>query len=498
MRVWKLAPLLIACHLGMPLVFADDVKSLKISDKFLDKIGDNQRAIKPLKLVDVLAASNQHMPAILASISDRNAASGRALSAQGAFDTTLSTDGFRRATGFWDGQVVNTEARRNLDNVGVQVYGGYRLSDGNFPIYEDVNFTNSLGEAKVGALFSLLRNRDIDTNRFTRRDSQLALEQSKLDVLLTQVSIQRAALIAYWRWIAAGKQYSVYSELLDIALERQKALDIQVEEGAVAEIFKLENQQNITRRQTLKTQAEQALRTTANQLSFYLRSSEGNTRIPSSEEIPVDITTSEFSNNNYGRPISVSEILSTRPELQQLRIAVERINQKIRLRENDLKPQLDFNVELSHDLGSVKEGGESRDSTDGIIGFEFSVPLGLRAARGNLETAKAEKDAINYRVQALEDQIAIEIENIIVDLEAAINLLKLAQRDVVQTQAMAVAESQRFENGASDFFLVNVREENSANARIAEYKALLQLKAAEASFAAATIDVEHLGITFIQ
>lgn len=61
-----------------------------------------------------------------------------------------------------------TAATCSIANNGGYVYGGYRVSRGTFPVYEDQNYTNRLGEVKVGALFSLLRDRLVDERR-TRR-----------------------------------------------------------------------------------------------------------------------------------------------------------------------------------------------------------------------------------------------------------------------------------------------------------------------------------------
>ena len=48
------------------------------------------------------------------------------------------------------------EARQALRPYGAEVFGSYRVSNGNFPTYENENYTNNLGEIKVGALFSLI------------------------------------------------------------------------------------------------------------------------------------------------------------------------------------------------------------------------------------------------------------------------------------------------------------------------------------------------------
>jgi outer membrane protein TolC len=192
--------------------------------------------------------------------------------------------------------------------------------------------------------------------------------------------------------------------------------------------------------------------------------------------------------------IELSNILRNRPELRRLRLGLERLRKKITLRENDLKPQLDFNVEVSHDFGAIAEGGASRDSTDTIVGFQFSIPLGQRSAKGRLQAAKAERKAMMYRERRIQDQISTELEAILVDISAANELLNLAGDDVRQSRAMQKAEEKRFANGASDFFLLNIREETAANAEIRKMTANLEVHRAYANYAAATINTKALGI----
>ncbi len=115
--------------------------------------------LDPLFVEEVLASSAERFPQVLESLAQRRAASGQALASQGAFDLVFSADGFSRATGFWDGSVIEGKATQALRPLGAQVFGSYRISDGRFPIYEDINFTNQAGELKVGLLFSLLRDR---------------------------------------------------------------------------------------------------------------------------------------------------------------------------------------------------------------------------------------------------------------------------------------------------------------------------------------------------
>jgi outer membrane protein TolC len=72
--------------------------------------------------------------------------------------------------------------------------------------------------------------------------------------------------------------------------------------------------------------------------------------------------------------------------------------------------------------------------------------------------------------------------------------MELARQDVELSETMRRAEVRRFEQGASDFFLVNIREETAANARIGYFEALQRTRVARANYDAATVNLERLGI----
>ena len=448
----------------------------------------------PLLPAELLQSSATRFPDILESLARERAANGDRLAADGAFDLVFNASGYDRATGFWSGAVLNTEVRQNLRGNGGQVYGGYRVSDGRFPIYEDINFTNNGGEFKVGALFSLLRNRSFDQRRFRVADARLASTQASLEVTLTQIGVQQQALNAYWRWIATGRELSTYGELLQIAQDRAVGLQEQVRKGALPEIALTENQQNIIRREILVAEAERSFHLATNALSFFLRDSAGNLVTPDISRLPDEALLDPLEDLDTLVQADPGEVLLNRPELASLRVAIDRAHNKVRLSENDLKPDLDFNIEVSRDVGRIAEGGISRDSTDTVLGFRFSIPLQRREARGRLQRAEAELRANQLRRQRTEDQISIELNDILINLKTAFNLTDLAQSEVVQANVMVEAERKKFALGASDFFLVNIREERAADAQIRKTRAILNGRLAQTSYNAATVNLAEFGL----
>lgn len=447
----------------------------------------------PLQLNEVLTSSARHFPQILESLAAQRAAQGTALEAEGAFDLVFSADA-RGNAGYYDNTAVRGGARQRLRSVGGELYSDYKVSNGRFPLYQDSSYTSTAGTVRLGALFSLLRDRDIDPQRFGVVDARLNLQEAELDVLMTRIGIQERALVAYWDWVAKGRQLAVYEELLRIATQRQDGLEDEVERGARAEIFLTENLQNITRRQILVTNAERDLAIATNVLSLYYRDESGRPVIVSAERLPSPFPIDTVFQEATPLPVPLSEALERRPELSILRTAIEREQNRILLAQNQLKPRLDVFLEVQQGLGTVAEGGPSRDSTDAMAGVTFSVPLQQRAGRGRLIRAQADLDATQFQQRLREDQIELEIRNLLVDLNISRDLLMLADQEVQQSEIMRDSEVRRFESGASDFFLLNIREETAANARIRLLEAELQARIARANYDAATVDVERLGI----
>ena len=334
----------------------------------------------------------------------------------------------------------------------------------------------------------------IDERRFREFDSRLALEQADLEVLLTRVGVQQQALLAYWAWVAAGQQLDIYENLLAIALERENGLEREVKSGRRAEIFLTENAQNITRRRTLVTTAERDFRRAGNRLAFFLRDDSGLPVIPDPARLPhPEVVTPR--EKAPVPPLDIPSTLERRPELRILQTAMQRAVRKVELSENALMPQLDLNFELSQPFGDIGEGGVSRDETDAIVGLTFSVPLERRAARGKLSQAEAKLEALRAERRRLEDKVEIELRNILLELNIALRLMELAALEVEQSEIMRRAEVTRFERGASDFFLVNIREETAANARVRYFDAYRRTRIARANYDAATVNLGRLGIT---
>jgi outer membrane protein TolC len=444
-------------------------------------------AAGPLTLDEVLRSSATHAPAILEAITRERQADGRRLSAEGAFDLLFEGDAQSRALGYYDGTVVEARATRPLATNGGALYGGYRVSRGTFPVYEDKSFTNRLGEVKVGAVFSLMRDRLIDERRgrLGLADRDIAL--ARLDREMVAIGVQRRAIDAYQAWVVAGKRAAVYRDLLGLASERQASIVRQVQLGARPEILATENRQNIVRRQTLLVRAEQELAAAANALSFYLRDASGERIVPGADRLPDRFPELRV-------PVLGPDLAQRieRPDLQAILVRLDQVEVKRALAENELRPRLDVKAEAAKDVGPVGLGGPNRTPTEGIVGLRFSLPLERRVARGKIAEAAAEATGLRFRRKLIEDQILVEVNGLAIQVAAAERLVDLAGDETALANRMAEAERRRFHLGASDFLVVNLREESAADARLRQLEAEYRRSAARAELVAATFDREQL------
>jgi outer membrane protein TolC len=441
-----------------------------------------------LTLGEVLSSSRQHTPQVLEAMARVRAAEGRRLATEGAFDIVFKGDADSRLDGFYDGKSLGAGVSRPLQTRGGELYAGYRVSDGRFPIYEDERYTNQLGELKAGVVFALLRDRLIDDRRFARTQADVDIELARNEQLVVAIGVQRRAMDAYGTWVATGLRLAILRDLLALAEGRQEGLRGQVARGLKPRILLVENDQNILRRRSLVVEAEQALAIAASRLSLFLRDETGSPMTPAPSRLPSALPPAPIPSGD------ARTLAAARPDLQAIDLRMRQARERLALTRNAALPRLDLVLETSRDFGDIGPGGASRSGTEPRVGLRFSVPLQQRSAKGQLAATEAELDAQGLRRRLLEDQIGVELDTIQTDIAATRRVVELAVAEQARASELAVAERRRFELGASDLFLVQVREEAEASARIRAIETAWRETQARAELAAVTADLTALGL----
>lgn len=421
-----------------------------------------------LTLEEVLRSSHTHAPQIanaLIKVEEKDAAIQEA---QGAFDWELNGTAAQR-TGIYDGNFADTQVTRRLSDSNVRLYGGYRVSDGELPIYEDIYNSSTGGEATIGVAFALLRDRIIDEERFRFRDAVIAKKQQETEAYLVKLRIQSQAMQAYATWLAQAHALEVIEELASLARERQQALSAQAGAGDIARIYLTENKQNIARREAQAADARRRLKQSAQKLSLFYRDDNGNPLVPESDAVPAliaETTESKIFDTNLDEIIT--SVQDLRPEQIMIDFSMKRAKNRVLLGENARLPKLDLALEAGQNMGSdaaIDAGSEGRAM------LRLSVPLQQNTADGRIRAAQAQLKSLEIERRLLNDRIAADIRAAAATAIETREEIVAASEEVDASIAMRVAETKRFADGDTDFFVLNMREERVAEAKLRKINA---------------------------
>jgi outer membrane protein TolC len=469
-------------RLFMPLVLLV-VSALPVQAQDQRPVAD-----KPTTLDSVITSALEHFPMILAAKADIEVRQGELLATNGAFDPRLEGSLNDRLQGYYSGDSLDGGFVQELPFMNSRIFGGYRLSSGDFPQYSLGSLTRDEGEYRLGFSLSLLRDRDIDADRAARQSASLALLAESRGLSLQQLNLLQDVYVAYVRWLVSWKLRDAYQELLSISLERGEAIAMSIAEGNSAEILQVENNQAVLQRRALVTEADRQISMQAERLALYLRDEAGNMLIPvydAALSLPAE------DGELLARPVDslLQEIFERRPEIAQARLKREQSEIKLALAENLGKPRLDFKLYNSRDFGS---GLQSLAGNETVADLSFSIPLRTREARGKARAAEAEISAQGHRIRLLMDQLEVEVRQSRVNLEATRQLEELAMAELDAAEQLAAAERARFQAGLSDFFLLNIRERQIAEAQLKRWQAFLQHQTALADYYGATMRLPGL------
>lgn len=438
-----------------------------------------------LTLEEVVKSALKNYPKIFSHYDKIRAAESNLLAAKGFFDIRLKQNYSDRTRGYYDGKSYDTELEKQLGTMGAKVYGGYRKSYGKFPDYEGGSLTNSRGEFRAGAKFSLLKDRDIDQNRLSLILGNLSVEEAKVELENIKMEIARDATKAYWVWVAAGKILHIYEDLYQLSVNRQKQLEIKSQKGDIANIIAVENRKNLLKRKASLAKVRQEFEASALYLSLFWRDDNGNSLKPQIWQLPELNTELSAIPKEKDVRNAQEEALKRRPEIKILMIkSDEQLGQK-KYAQNLLAPQLDVEVGASKDEGA---GPISRAQSNNFAGLNFSFPLQQREGKGKLAEADSKLSALKYEKALLEDQIRVEIDQIMVKLLTIFETHGLLSEEAKLAEVLQNAEVEKFKHGVSNFFLVNLREQDSAASKAAVIEVFKEFQNSMADYHLAIFD----------
>ncbi len=425
----------------------------------------------PLTLDSVLNTLATSFPLILAMEQERGIAGGQRLAAEGSFDTLLRARAADQ-TGTFSSARLDFVAEQPILENGGSVFAGWRMGDGNFPIYYGDRKTADGGEFRAGVAVPLLRDRPIDRRRVALRQAQIQEQLADPVIRRARLDFYRAAAFAYWNWVAAGEQYRVARELLGLARDRQGFVDERFKLGADPETLPVLNKRLIASREESLLAAERALQAAALRLSLYHRDAVGNPIVPSPIRLPaslLDGAPTAPRSNQLAEDVAVA--LQNRPELERFRLLKERAATDVALARNRTRPGLNAFAAAAQDVGFSKKtaggaGPFATDRTTAEFGLTFELEAQRRDALGRLRAAEALLAQTTAQERFARDEIAVQVQDATSELTLTYQRLERAREEYRQAARVRELETESFRQGRTSLIDLNLQEIATAEAQL--------------------------------
>ena len=324
-----------------------------------------------------------------------------------------------------------------------------------------------------------------------RNNLEISEHQFKTVLLDTIYRVEEA----YWNLVYAYEDYQVKKDSLKLAEASLAKTKKEVELGKVAPIELLNAQTTVAQREAELFQAEALVAQSEDALRDVLN-------LPQDQELPPRLKPQDYPRYEP-REISLEEALQKaflyRPELKSQRKLIESNQLNFSFARNQLLPGLDLSFSywspgVSGDrllylndnpfLGIIvgKEKGSASDSLRDAFGFRYknwsvaltlSLPLSNVLSRAEYVKSRLELEKSQLALQDLERQIRLEVKNALREIKTSAKRVEAFRIAREWAEKRLRAEERKLQLGLTTNFFVFQYQEELANARSQELRAMV-------------------------
>jgi outer membrane protein TolC len=352
----------------------------------------------------------------------------------------------------------------------------------------------------------LLRGFGVKYNRVRIRAARNNVRATEAQLKLTAMTAVAEIVKAYWDLVGAVQAVQVSQASLDNARRLMKVNETRREIGTAADIEVLSAKTGVATRQSDLITARSRVGDASDRLKQLLDLREGD-RFSQMIILPVDRPNTAdnygFDPEAYEEALegSIAKALERRPELEIAAIQIENAELDEYRSRRDMLPQFDI-------TGNFGQGGRDeklRDALNGMrdgddeiwgYGFQASVPIGNRAARGAYRRSKLTTRQAELREAKQRTDIMAMVNLMARGVLTNQTLIASNEQAVRLQEAEVAAEEQRLQLGVTTSWQVLQVQEQLTGARtallqseVAYEKALIDLQLAEGTL------LENLEIT---
>ena len=339
---------------------------------------------------------------------------------------------------------------------------------------EGSNFPRTTeGRVALSLTQPLLRNLWIDPIRYTIALSRNQLDSSEWGVHFRIMDIITRVETAYYDLIAARENVKVQEGALELAEQLLAENRKRVEVGALAPLDEKQAESQVAASRADLLSARNVVSIQQNVLKGLLSDDFSRWQHVMLEPSEPLVAVPE----SFDVQASWKNGITLRPDLEQARLAVDRLGITLKYQKNQLFPQLDLvgtfgrlgrSTEYSGFFGDIENSRGPFYS----IRAEFSVPLGRREARNTYRAVRAQEEQAVLQLKQLEQGIMLQIDNAVKLAETDLQRVEATRERRLYAEQALDAERKKLENGKSTSFFVLQFQRDLTEARSAEIQAL--------------------------
>jgi outer membrane protein, heavy metal efflux system len=437
-----------------------------------------EEAALGLQLSQVLESVNKNYPPLRAALLERPLAEADQLVALGRFDLLLRSRIEAQTLGFYENERFQIQVDQPTTLWGASIYSGYAQTTGRFPDYDGKMVTNDGGQYFGGIRVPLARDRAIDSRRAELAQRGIGIRLADLSIDQQRIAILQGATRRYWDWVATGRRLMIARALLDVAQQRDSILTEAVRLGALPQFEQLDNQRLVLQRRNNVVEAQRAIENAAIELSLFLRDDQGKPVLAQESQLPLAFP-DPGALEDAQLLADLEAAQARRPDIMRFIFQRNQVEIDRRLAQNQRLPNVDLFTEYVREIGS---GPVKRGPNDVRAGIIFELPFQRRAATGRLRAAEARMKQIDQRETFQRDQVTAEVRDAASAVRAAYDRSRVLHEELRITRQVEEAERTRYELGDSTLFVLNQREQSTAEAAVREANALADYYRAFAAY----------------
>ena len=411
---------------------------------------DTSRFLTAEQLVSLVV---QYHPVVRSAALDVEGAKANLQRARGAFDPQL-------AAGYLEKTLDGKQYYRYFTpQVSLPTWYGLEFKAGvDDAAGQYLNPETTPGQVSYAGVKLAANSLLFDQRRATLQSARFLIQQSEADRIVAANQVVYNALSAYWNWWQSFQVLGLYQEARAVAIERFEFVKSEYEEGVRAAIDTTEALAQLQGIEVQTLAAQNMVQNNGLLLSTYLWLPGNQPFSWTGDVIPPPLPRL----TPLGDIPAAESFLSTledHPKLQSVsaKIAGLRLDQQLKMQY--LLPKISvYGNALGKGLNPIPEASRSYFQNNFKVGFDLSIPLFLREARGGLRMARIKTEQAVLSQDLTRVELAAKIQssyNEVINLNAQ---LRLWEASLEAQQRLTSGEIIRFQVGESTLFVVNSRQ----------------------------------------